>query len=79
MVLVYTTPTCPHCKSAKRYLRERQIPFREVDVTRSADAAANLKRRSGQTGVPVIDVNGQIIVGFNRPKLDRALGIRSLE
>ncbi len=79
MVVVYTTPTCPHCKSAKRYLKERRIPFREVDVSRSEEAGRSLKRKSGQTGVPVIDVNGQIIVGFNRPKLDRALGIRSLD
>lgn len=79
MVVVYTTPTCPHCKSAKRYLKERHIPFREIDVTRSADGASSLKRKSGQTGVPVIDVNGQVIVGFNRPKLDRALGIRSAD
>jgi glutaredoxin len=60
-------------------LKERRIPFREIDVTRSADGAASLKRKSGQTGVPVIDVNGQVIVGFNRPKLDRALGIRSAD
>ncbi|AEW05077.1 glutaredoxin [Sulfobacillus acidophilus DSM 10332] len=79
MVIVYTTPTCPHCKSAKRYLSERKVPFREVDVTRSEEGLKSLKRKSGQTGVPVIDVNGQIIVGFNRPKLDRALGIRSVE
>lgn len=79
MVIVYTTPTCPHCKTAKRYLKERQIPFREVDVTRSTEGLAAIKRKTGQTGVPVIDVNGQAIIGFNRPKLDRALGIRSLE
>lgn len=79
MVVVYTTPTCSYCRSAKRYLKERGIPYREVDVTRSAEGLASLKRKSGQTGVPVIDVNGQVIVGFNRPKLDRALGIRSAD
>jgi glutaredoxin 3 len=63
----------------KRYLKERRVPYREVDVTRSAEGLAALKRRSGQTGVPVIDVNGQIVIGFNRPKLDRALGLRSMD
>ncbi len=76
-VLVYTTPTCPHCRAAKRFLAERHIPFREVDVARNAAAAAQLRLRSGQTGVPVIDVNGQVIVGFDQPRLVRALGIRS--
>ncbi len=79
MVTVYTTPTCPHCRTAKRYLKERGIPFHEVDVTRSEANLQALKRKSGQTGVPVIDVNGAIVVGFNRPKLDRALGIRSVD
>jgi glutaredoxin 3 len=63
----------------KRYLKERRIPFKEVDVTTSPSGLAALKRKSGQTGVPVTDVNGVVIVGFNRPKLDRALGIRSVE
>ncbi|MDA8346680.1 MAG: glutathione S-transferase N-terminal domain-containing protein [Thermaerobacter sp.] len=76
-VLVYTTPTCPHCRSAKRFLTERHIPFREVDVARSSQAAAELQRKSGQTGVPVIDVNGRVIVGFDQTRLIKALGLRS--
>ena len=76
-VLVYTTPTCPHCRSAKRFLTERRIPFREIDVTRSSQAAAELQRKSGQTGVPVIDVNGRLIVGFDQARLVRALGLHS--
>jgi glutaredoxin len=55
------------------------IPFHEVDISKSESAARAVQRKSGQTGVPVIDVNGTIIVGFNRPKLDRALGIRSVD
>ncbi len=76
-VLVYTTPTCPHCRSAKRFLTERNIPFREIDVARSSQAAAELQRKSGQTGVPVIDVNGKVVVGFDQPRLIRELGLRS--
>jgi glutaredoxin 3 len=55
------------------------VPFHEVDVTKSASGLAALQRKSGQTGVPVTDVNGQIIIGFNRPKLDRALGLRPMD
>ncbi|MBX5477291.1 MAG: glutaredoxin family protein [Clostridia bacterium] len=75
-VTVYTTPTCPYCRSAKRFLQERNVPFREVDVSRDPRAAAELVRRTGQTGVPVIDVNGEIIVGFDVARLQRALGVR---
>ncbi len=59
-------------------MKERGIPFREVDVTKSPENLRVLQRKSGQTGVPVIDVNGTMVVGFNRAKLDRALGIRSM-
>jgi len=75
-VLIYTTPTWPHCRNAKQFLNERRIPFREIDVTKSEEGLRELRRKSGQTGVPVIDVNGHIIVGFQRDKLARALGLR---
>jgi glutaredoxin 3 len=75
-VTVYTTPSCPHCAAAKRFLRERTVPFREVDVSRNQPAARELVRRTGQMGVPVIDVNGRVVVGFDRPGLVRALGLR---
>ncbi len=77
MVTVYTTPTCPHCRSVKHYLKERRIPFTEVDVTKSEAGLKALQRKSGQTGVPVVDVNGTVVIGFNRPRLDRALGVPS--
>jgi glutaredoxin-like YruB-family protein len=70
---VFSTPTCPHCNSAKRYLRERGIPFRDVDVSRDPVAARDMVRRSGQQGVPVIDINGRIVIGFNRVEVDRLL------
>jgi len=77
MVAVYTTPVCSHCRTAKQFLRERGVPFREVDVSRNEAAAREAMRKSGQTGVPVIDVNGTIIVGFDRARLVRALGLRT--
>ncbi len=76
-VVIFTTPSCSFCRSAKRYLREQGIPFKDVDVTRDAAAARDMVRRSGQQGVPVLDIGGKIIVGFDRPKIDRLLGLRS--
>jgi glutaredoxin 3 len=76
-VLVFTTPSCPWCQRAKTYLRERRVPFREVDVARDAVAARDLVRRTGQMGVPVIEIDGRPIVGFDRARIDRALGLGS--
>lgn len=74
-VILFTTPSCSYCKLAKNYLRQRGVPFKDIDVSRDAAAARDMVRRSGQQGVPVIDVGGKIIVGFDRPKLDRMLGL----
>ena len=59
-VLVFTTPTCPWCTRAKSYLRSRGVKFREVDVARDPAAARDLVRRTGQMGVPVVEIDGQI-------------------
>lgn len=74
-VIVFSTPTCSYCNQAKRYLRERGVHFRDVDVSRDPAAARDMVRRSGQQGVPVIDIGGKIIVGFNRPEVDRLLDL----
>jgi glutaredoxin 3 len=74
-VTVFSTPTCPYCNMAKRYLRDRGIRFRDVDVSRDMAAARDLIRRSGQMGVPVIDVDGRLVIGFDRARLDRLLGL----
>lgn len=74
-VLLFTTPTCPWCVRAKAYLRERSVPFREVDVSRDPAAARDLVRRTGQIGVPVIEIDGRPIVGFDRARIDQLLGL----
>jgi glutaredoxin-like YruB-family protein len=74
-VIVFSTPTCPHCRHAKQYLRQKNIQFRDVDVSRDMQAARDMVRRSGQQGVPVIDIDGKIVVGFNRAKIDQLLDI----
>ncbi|MCS6906853.1 MAG: Uxx-star family glutaredoxin-like (seleno)protein [Anaerolineales bacterium] len=75
-VILFTTPTCSFCNAAKRYLRERGIKFKDVDVSRDPAAARDMVRRSGQSGVPVIDIGGKIIVGFDRAKIDQYLGLK---
>lgn len=74
-VIVFTTPTCPHCRSAKRYLEQRGISYVEVDVSRDAAAARDMVRRTGEQGVPQIEIDGRMVVGFNRAKIDRLLGL----
>ncbi|MGQ9833758.1 MAG: Uxx-star family glutaredoxin-like (seleno)protein [Candidatus Villigracilaceae bacterium] len=74
-VIIFTTPTCTYCNMAKKYFRERGIKFKDVDVSRDMAAARDMVRRSGQQGVPVIDIGGKIIVGFDRQKIDKYLGI----
>jgi glutaredoxin-like YruB-family protein len=76
-VIVYSTPTCPHCNSLKQYLKQQQIPFRDVDVSKDQKMAQELVRKSGQQGVPQTEINGRIVVGFNRSKLNEMLGIQA--
>jgi glutaredoxin-like YruB-family protein len=74
-VIVFSTPTCSFCNMAKKYFREKGIKFKDVDVSRDAIAARDMVRRSGQQGVPVIDIGGKIVVGFDRVKINKYLGI----
>ena len=74
-VILFTTPSCTYCRAAKKYLRARGVRFKDVDVSRDASAARDMVKRSGQQGVPVIDIGGKIVVGFDRPKLDRLLDL----
>ena len=74
-VIVFSTPTCSFCNMAKKYFREKGIRYKDVDVSRDQAAARDMVRRSGQSGVPVIDIGGKIIVGFDRPKINKLLGI----
>jgi len=72
-VTIYTTPTCAYCKVAKEFFRAEHIPFTEYNVASDRRRADEMVRKSGQMGVPVIDVNGKVIVGFNKPEIVRAL------
>lgn len=74
-VIVFSTPSCSFCNMAKKYFREKGVRFKDVDVSRDQAAARDMVRRSGQSGVPVIDIGGKVIVGFDRPKINKLLGI----
>lgn len=75
-VKIYSTPACAYCKMAKSFLTDNRIEFEEIDVSANQSAAQEMIAKSGQMGVPVIDIDGQIIVGFDRPKLMAGLGIK---
>ena len=72
-VTLYSTPTCGYCTKAKTFFRERKIPFTEYNVAADSRKADEMVRKSGQMGVPVIDIHGKIIVGFTQPEIERAL------
>jgi glutaredoxin 3 len=72
-ITVYSTPSCGYCRKAKAYFRNLRIPFIEYDVSRDQRKAEEMVRKSGQMGVPVIDIRGKIIVGFNVNEIERAL------
>jgi len=74
-VKVYSTPTCPYCKMVKQYLSENQIAFEDIDVSSNQAAAQEMIDKSGQMGVPVIDIDGSLIVGFDKGKISKTLGL----
>jgi glutaredoxin 3 len=72
-VVVYTTPTCGYCYQAKEFLSRQGIPFEEKNVAADRRAATEMVQISGQQGVPVITVDGEVVVGFNQPRLRQLL------
>ena len=74
-VTIYTTPTCGYCKAAKQFFQEHDVQYTEKDVTQDPAAQEEMMTKSGQLGVPVIDIDGSIIVGFDKPKIAASLGI----
>jgi len=74
-VTVYSTPTCPFCDMVKEFLREHNVNFQDFDVAGNQEKLREMISKTGQTAVPVIDIGGKIIIGFNEAELLRALGI----
>jgi glutaredoxin-like YruB-family protein len=76
-VSVYSTATCPYCAMVKNFLKQNNIPFESFDVGQDREKATEMVQKSGQMGVPVIDIEGQIIVGFDKPAITKALGLQN--
>ena len=74
-VKVYSTPTCPYCKMAKDYLSSKGIEFNSFDVASDTAAAEEMVKLSGQMGVPVIVINGEVVAGFDKPRINSLLGL----
>jgi glutaredoxin 3 len=72
-VTVYSTATCPYCVRAKQFLKENNIAFQDFDVSAQHDKAEEMIQKSGQMGVPVLDIDGKIIVGFDKDAIKEAL------
>jgi glutaredoxin-like YruB-family protein len=74
-VKVYSTPTCPYCIRVKQFLKDGAVVFQEIDVSSDQDAAQEMIKRSGQMGVPVIDIDGELVIGFDKEKIKKILGL----
>ena len=74
-VTVYSTPTCPYCTRVKEFLKENKVEFTSIDVSTDEAAAQQMVDKSGQMGVPVVDIGGKIIIGFDKAAIDEELGI----
>jgi len=74
-VKMYTTPFCKYCKVAKELFLKKNVAFEEIDITRDQKLMKEMLEKSNQMTVPVFDINGQILVGFNRTKLEEALKV----
>jgi glutaredoxin-like YruB-family protein len=72
-IKVYSTPTCPWCAKLKAFLKEKGVEFDEVDVSADQEAAQQMIEKSGQMGVPQMEINGKIIVGFDQPAIEAEL------
>jgi len=75
-VKIYSTPTCPYCVTLKEFLKEHNIEFEDIDVSQNGGAFREMVAKSDQTGVPVVEIEGQIIVGFDKEKISKLLNIQ---
>lgn len=74
-VKVYSTPTCPYCVTLKRFLEQNDVVFEEVDISEDEEALEEMKEKSGQSGVPVIEIGEEVIVGFEKEKIKQLLDL----
>lgn len=75
-IIVYSTPNCGSCVVAKDFFKANKFEYREIDVSENETAARDMIEKSGQMGVPVIDIDGKIVVGFDKSKIKKILGLK---
>ncbi len=75
-VTIYTTPSCVYCKAAKAFFAENNIQYEEKDVAKDEQARSEMVKKSGMMAVPVIDIDGNVVIGFDKAKLSELLGIK---
>ncbi len=75
-VVIYTTPTCPYCNMAKHYFKDNKVEYEEKNVAADRALAEEMIHKSGQMGVPVMDIDGKIIVGFDQAEIKKALNLK---
>ena len=75
MIKIYTTPTCAYCKMAKEYFKSKGLEYEEYNVVVDIPKQKEMIEKTGQFGVPVIDIDGKIVIGFDRTKVNEYLGI----
>ncbi len=74
-IKIYSTPTCPYCHLLKEYLKEKNIEFEDIDVSQNQEALQELVKKTGAMAVPVIDIDGEIVVGFDKERIDKLLNL----
>ncbi len=74
-VKVYSTPSCIWCTKLKEYLTSNNVAFEAIDISADREAAKDLAKRAGQMVVPITDIDGELIIGFDKEKIDAKLGL----
>ena len=77
MVKIYTTPACPYCFTLMEFLKEKGIEFEEIDVSKDEKARDEMIKKSGRLEAPIIEIDGQIVVGFDKEQICKLLNIKA--
>ena len=75
-ITLYTAPACPFCVIVKKYLERNNVKFKEIDISKDKKAEEEMQKKSNQTNVPVTDIDGKIVIGYNLQKLNEALNLK---
>lgn len=76
VIKLYTTPTCPYCYTLKDFLKENNIDFEDIDVFKDEKAREEIIKKSGRMEVPILEIDGEIVVGFDKEKISKLLNIK---